>query len=393
MGQCDVCSRVLANREGYLLTTEQVVSTPKYWDYYWTTAQVDFHSGKLLPHFTEAMLHDPSPERTASSAKAIMAHLLLADDAPVGEPTLEERAETAEELASSRTPWTICNDCIDMFPVDRISTRKYAEAWYDAGGNFSPPGNGPVPLSKVDMGDGKTYLQGGSAEALALADQLRIRSSAGNPPSQSSSTLGEIDSAEKSVSRAPTNEHPSGAKDDELIAGLTDDDPFKQAECAIYLGKRKCLAAVPVLCSYMSPPSGEVRALPNVLEVDLGRVVATAEIARALGRVGDPQALPALIEWMRLVAPSEWKLPNIPLWVLAPIGPGVTIPEHLAKAEESLYPLYQTYQGAATAKPFGYGCPPQIFRTDQDMAGYSSLLVPHGTRTGANGKVLLPDAS
>jgi hypothetical protein len=37
--------------------------------------------------------------------------------------------------------------------------------------------------------------------------------------------------------------------------------------------------------------------------------------------------------------------------------------------------------------------PPQIFRTDEDMAGYFSLLVPNGTRTGTNGKVLLPDAS
>jgi len=39
------------------------------------------------------------------------------------------------------------------------------------------------------------------------------------------------------------------------------------------------------------------------------------------------------------------------------------------------------------------GCQPQKFRADHDMAGYSSLLVPHGTRTEANGKVLLPDAS
>jgi predicted ABC-type ATPase len=38
-------------------------------------------------------------------------------------------------------------------------------------------------------------------------------------------------------------------------------------------------------------------------------------------------------------------------------------------------------------------CPPQIFPTDQDMAGYSSLLVPQGTRTGENGRVLFPDAS
>ena len=39
------------------------------------------------------------------------------------------------------------------------------------------------------------------------------------------------------------------------------------------------------------------------------------------------------------------------------------------------------------------GCAPQILRADLEMAMILSVLVPQETRTGANSRVLLPDAS
>ena len=38
-------------------------------------------------------------------------------------------------------------------------------------------------------------------------------------------------------------------------------------------------------------------------------------------------------------------------------------------------------------------CAPQILRADLEMAGLLCVLVPQGTRTGENGRVLFPDAS
>ena len=32
MAVCDVCNKTLGPKEGFLLTTEQVVSTPAYWE-------------------------------------------------------------------------------------------------------------------------------------------------------------------------------------------------------------------------------------------------------------------------------------------------------------------------------------------------------------------------
>jgi hypothetical protein len=41
----------------------------------------------------------------------------------------------------------------------------------------------------------------------------------------------------------------------------------------------------------------------------------------------------------------------------------------------------------------GDACAPQILRADLEMAGLLCVLVPQGTRTGENGRVLFPDAS
>jgi len=136
MGICDVCNRTLSEEEGYLLTTEQVVSCPGYW-------------------------------RKALSGP--MAHMAAA----FGHSDDSFKAGLASQMAAQATPWMVCEECISLFAVDRNEARGYALRWYKSGGQFSPPGSGPVPLSKVRMGDGKVYIQGGSPEALEMAGRLR----------------------------------------------------------------------------------------------------------------------------------------------------------------------------------------------------------------------------
>jgi uncharacterized membrane protein YhaH (DUF805 family) len=134
MGVCDVCNKDLGEKEGYLLTTLDVVTTPAYW------------------------------KKSMSTMTSMFG---MSDDST--------RAYLAEMMASQKLPWMICNDCIKIFNVDKVKTRKYAIQWYESGGTFQPPGTGAVPLSKVNMGDGKVYIKGGSPEALQIANSLKSK--------------------------------------------------------------------------------------------------------------------------------------------------------------------------------------------------------------------------
>jgi hypothetical protein len=136
MGVCDVCNKGLGEKEGYILTTLQVVSTPGYWK--------KAFSGPM---------------------GSMMSSLGMSDDS--------FKAQFASQMASQTTPWMVCNDCIGIFSVDKTQARQHALRWYESGGTFTPPGSGAVPLSKVNMGDGKVYVQGGSPEALEMANRLK----------------------------------------------------------------------------------------------------------------------------------------------------------------------------------------------------------------------------
>ena len=111
---CDICTRELRDKEGYLLTTEQVVSTPAYWK-------------KAFSNPVYKMLASHLPE---DQAKKMF----------------------ATQMASMNTAWMVCEDCIDLFPEYQEKAKKYAASWYESDGSFTPPGTGAVPYSKVNMG-------------------------------------------------------------------------------------------------------------------------------------------------------------------------------------------------------------------------------------------------
>jgi hypothetical protein len=135
MPVCDVCNSELKEKEGYLLTTTQVVRTPGYW------------------------------RKALSDMGALGAAFGVSQDA--------FKIQFAQQMASQTNPWMVCGQCIGIFSVDRNLARQHALQWYQTGGTFAPPGTGPASLSDVNMGDGKRLVQGGSAEAIALAPQLK----------------------------------------------------------------------------------------------------------------------------------------------------------------------------------------------------------------------------
>jgi len=111
MSVCDVCNKELAEKEGYLLTTEQAVSNPAYWK-------------KALARPASIMLARVTSDESA-------------------------KAQLASQMASQTAPWLVCDDCIGIFDVNRNETRQYALRWYDSHGTFSPPGSGAPSLSKA----------------------------------------------------------------------------------------------------------------------------------------------------------------------------------------------------------------------------------------------------
>ncbi len=106
MGTCDVCSNSMDDKKGYLLTTEQVVTSRAYWQFlFW--------------------------------------------DSSLREMARNNRDAIVTQLTSEAKPWMVCEKCIKLFTVDENLTRQYAVRWCDSGGTFQPPGCGPVAVWKT----------------------------------------------------------------------------------------------------------------------------------------------------------------------------------------------------------------------------------------------------
>lgn len=114
---CDICAKSLQFQEGYLLTTEKVVSTPAYWK----------------KHLDETL--------TAALGPHWRSHPML----------LVKMMEIQQAAANQVTPWMVCDICIELFSVDRAKTREWAQQWYESDRQFVPPGSGAVDLSKVKI--------------------------------------------------------------------------------------------------------------------------------------------------------------------------------------------------------------------------------------------------
>ena len=136
-GVCDICNGKVTSPDGYLLTTKEVVSTPKYWQHYYRYHKGEFKAMGVLSF--EDFCHNP----------------LM-------------RASCVNTVAGQRTPWMACENCISMFDVDREKTRVYARQWWQNKA-FQPPGNGPALLSEINMGDARLiFPMAGTGKPFAI---------------------------------------------------------------------------------------------------------------------------------------------------------------------------------------------------------------------------------
>jgi hypothetical protein len=97
---CDVCNRDVPEGEGYALTTEQVVTSPKYWEF--LRRKFGF-----VTDFTVRM------------------------------------------AAGQRQGWMVCNECIKFFDVDVAKAREYCQKWWSSGKIYHIPGAGPASLESA----------------------------------------------------------------------------------------------------------------------------------------------------------------------------------------------------------------------------------------------------
>jgi hypothetical protein len=105
--ECDVCSNILEDfKDGYVLTTTQVTTSETYWEF--------------------AFTHQWSPaDRLYPEGKGLLSLVM--------------------QQAGHETGWLVCEDCIQLFNVDRKVAKDYAKrAWRHRKDPNWPPGGGPA---------------------------------------------------------------------------------------------------------------------------------------------------------------------------------------------------------------------------------------------------------
>lgn len=95
---CDCCLKTMEEPDGFLLRTFEVIQSEEYWK---------FAFGRN--NFT------------------------------INDDDLSKRVEYFKEIASSQTPWVICEECITKFNVDHENSKLLMEEWISKKGNYFPP--------------------------------------------------------------------------------------------------------------------------------------------------------------------------------------------------------------------------------------------------------------
>ena len=95
---CDSCLASMQEPDGYLLRTFEVIQSPSYWEF-------TFHRNQL----------------------------------GIDQDGLNKRIDYFKQIASSQTPWVICDNCISKFDVDRQKRKLDMGDWIASKGTFKPP--------------------------------------------------------------------------------------------------------------------------------------------------------------------------------------------------------------------------------------------------------------
>jgi hypothetical protein len=106
MPVCDVCSRSMDFSQGYALSTTEVATNPKYWEF-----MLNNHS---FPDDNLLLMY-------------------------------------VQQQAVQVTGWLVCESCSGMFTFDRATRRGYAQR------QQNPPGSGPADVNYVAAAAAKAW--------------------------------------------------------------------------------------------------------------------------------------------------------------------------------------------------------------------------------------------
>jgi hypothetical protein len=121
MNVCDVCGEQVADSEGYLLTTRQVVLNPTYW-------QFAFSHGFQSCVEVARELIGVEFVYDVNVAKVIL---------------------VMHQSLLQTTPWLSCFKCAQSMGVNLSQAGEYAKLWWNSGEHFAPPENGPIKHNEI----------------------------------------------------------------------------------------------------------------------------------------------------------------------------------------------------------------------------------------------------
>ena len=93
--------------EGRLLTTEQVVSSKKFWESIMTEPEAMAYT---INHFK-------NNDKSATQMRGII----------------------FEKYAEREDPWIVSEDCLMTYGIEAKNSKEYADQWWQSEGEFRPP--------------------------------------------------------------------------------------------------------------------------------------------------------------------------------------------------------------------------------------------------------------
>jgi len=108
---CDICNKPVPRGEGYILTTQQVVYSPAYWEHTFKQRWPGIPMERVEPAL----------------------------------PLLAQRQ------AAQQSDWLVCNECIFVFDIDRKQARRYRQEYRATGKAPLIPGAGAADMTQAAM--------------------------------------------------------------------------------------------------------------------------------------------------------------------------------------------------------------------------------------------------
>ncbi|MBS1490250.1 MAG: hypothetical protein JSS93_06970 [Bacteroidetes bacterium] len=128
---CTITHEPLESGLGYLLTTAQIISSKKYWDWVMTEPETLSYT---ISHFNN------------QPAGTQMRHLIF------------------EKYAAVAKPWIISDSIINYFEVNKTEARNGAKKWWESQGSYTPEASGPA-AQQLDGGKFNSYKEYAVLEA------------------------------------------------------------------------------------------------------------------------------------------------------------------------------------------------------------------------------------